>query len=157
MYQPTPEEIQRVNRAVRTLTRRALVEQCQQQNLPVHGTKYDLAQRLHYSHRPSNIVQCLRQERKTIVMHKTNDGRFYHEGSRIVFDPEIQKAIGYLDEDGVLQSLDRKHIDLCYLFKFQYVLPENLDEKAYEGIDTHTLRYRGTEEGVDFEHFEDLV
>lgn len=127
-----PQELKRLNTFIRQKTKPELTKLCQEKNLPVKGTKHDLAVRLlgiSFSS-PVEVQQtCPTQSPQipSIFIEKNENGQYIHSPTRLLFDKTSRKVFGRLDLEGKVQNLSRSDIHLCRQFKFQYILPELLD------------------------------
>jgi hypothetical protein len=109
---------------LQTLSKNELVLMCQEKNLSTRGTKFDMVQRLTALEKPG-ILAVIHNALPTLVIHRKN-GRLVHDVTQLVLDNEInRRVIGRLDGNDV-RPLQYEDIQTCLLYKFKYVLPENL-------------------------------
>jgi hypothetical protein len=120
------QKINEVNSLVRAKSRNELVLLCKEKKLSFTGTKHDMAVRLIGGWTNGNDIR-LQPCNETITIKKNKNGQWQFEN--IVFDEKTKNAIGYLDENDQIQSLQRKHIEICKKFKFRYIIPDILDER----------------------------
>ena len=64
----------------------------------------------------------------TIKRNKWNN--YEHEETKLVFDRESKKAYATQQDDGNLCDLTQEDIENCKKYKFEYVLPENLNKNS---------------------------
>jgi len=108
---------------LQSLKKQELVELCKEQNINCYGTKLDMIQRL-LSCEKGGVISKIKHEIKPIIIKKIS-GRYIHEPTGLVFDEEERVVIGKLTPTGMI-DLDYKDIQTCLLYKFRYILPENL-------------------------------
>jgi hypothetical protein len=71
----------------------------------------------------------------SIMIHKNKHGNFEHSETGFVFDKQHRKVIGkQSSKDEKIEPLTVDDIDICNKYKFQFVLPTNLDKK--ENLDS---------------------
>jgi hypothetical protein len=66
----------------------------------------------------------------TVAIRRNQHGNHEHPDTSLVFDKKTKKAIGKQNDDGTIDDLTPEDIDICNQWKFQYVLPDNLDKKT---------------------------
>lgn len=66
--------------------------------------------------------------REKIVITKNSFGNYVHTPTSLVYSKELRKMIGVQEPDGTVSSLTDVSIQLCKQWKFEYVLPKNLDK-----------------------------
>uniref|UniRef100_A0A6C0IFX3 SAP domain-containing protein n=1 Tax=viral metagenome TaxID=1070528 RepID=A0A6C0IFX3_9ZZZZ len=126
-----PEELKRLNAFIRQNSKPELTKQCLEKNLSVKGTKHDMAVRLlGISMRPSIAVEDVAQ-RPILLIRRNQHGRYVHDPTRLVFDKLSRKVVGREGKNGEVNDLQRNDIQVCQQYKFQYVLPEYLDDPPY--------------------------
>ena len=76
------------------------------------------------------VVKKLTSSIPTVAIRRNQHGNHEHPDTSFVFDKKTKKAIGKQNEDGTIDDLTLEDIDICNQWKFQYVLPENLDKKT---------------------------
>lgn len=127
---------------------------CKQRGLPYSGTKDKLISRLagtNASAKKSNsnnksvtkkkspnkrdtsttpVVKALARKTPTVSIRRNNFGNHEHPPSGLVFDKKTQKVIGSQNDNGEIDALDEKSIDICNQYGFDYKLPENLNAKS---------------------------
>lgn len=110
--------------------------------LKVSGTKVELIDRLLASSTSGakgenegvskNTSKPTRSEVKTPIsqpifqLRRNNFGNYEHEETHLVFNSD-KKVIGMQKQDGKIEPLCKLHVDLCNKYKFEYIIPENLD------------------------------
>ena len=75
------------------------------------------------------IAKKLTSSIPTVAIRRNQHGNHEHPDTSLVFDKKTKKAIGKQNEDGTIDDLTSEDIDICNQWKFQYVLPNNLDKK----------------------------
>ena len=78
----------------------------------------------------ATVVKKLSNVNTTFAIRKNAHGNHEHPETTFVFDPKTKKVIGKQNENGKVDPLSEKDIDICNKYKFSYVLPENLDSNA---------------------------
>ena len=76
------------------------------------------------------VAQKLVSSIPTVAIRRNQHGNHEHPETSLVFDNKTKKAIGKQNEDGTIEDLTSEDIDICNQWKFQYVLPDNLDKKT---------------------------
>jgi hypothetical protein len=119
------DKIAEINTLVRKNSKNELVRLCKEKNLSVSGTKHDMAMRL----MGQTTINAPEQQKnvKKIIIQKNQKGVWEFDG--LVFEEKTKNVVGYLDEEGKTQPLQRKHIEKCRQYKFLYSMPEILDER----------------------------
>ena len=126
-----PEELKRLNAFIRQHSKPEMTKQCLEKNLSVKGTKHDMAVRLlGIQMGPSIAVEDVSQ-RPVILIRKNQHGRYVHDPTRLVFDKLSRRVVGREGKNGDVHDLKRNDIQVCQQYKFQYTLPEYLDDPPY--------------------------
>ncbi len=145
--QPAPQAVS--DSPLQALTRVELVTKCKDRGLKVSGTKIELIARLEQSgsdekvhvkppsapSSKSKVPAVLQKIAATVsekLVKRNNFGNYEHVESGLVLDPKTQKVYGRQAEDGAVVGLTPEDIEECHKYKFNYVIPENLDTKAGE-------------------------
>ena len=76
------------------------------------------------------VAKKLTSSIPTVAIRRNQHGNHEHPDTSLVFDKKTKKAIGKQNEDGTIDDLTLEDIDVCNQWKFQYVLPSNLDKKT---------------------------
>ena len=76
------------------------------------------------------VAKKLTSSIPTVAIRRNQHGNHEHPDTSLVFDKKTKKAIGKQNEDGTIDDLTPEDIDICNQWKFQYVLPSNLDKKT---------------------------
>lgn len=76
------------------------------------------------------VAQKLVSSIPTVAIRRNQHGHHEHPETSFVFDKKTKKAMGKQNEDGTINDLTPEDIDICNQWKFQYVLPDNLDKKT---------------------------
>jgi len=130
------------------MTKNELVAMCKSKGLKVTGTKNDLVERIILpttSQYPSpsggksvtnvkpkspQIVKKLAEKIPVISIKKNSFGNYEHEETGFIFDNKSQKVYGKQNKNGTISKLVHEDIDLCNKYKFDYVIPDNLNSKV---------------------------
>ncbi len=145
------DKVSKINTLVRTKTRNDLVAMCKDQNLPCTGTKHEMAVRLlgglsENKPPPSSSFQ-------KIVVKKKGDHWVFKD---LVVEYGTKNVLGRLLPDGSVGQLQRAQIETCKQYKFQYILPEILDERPdppERKADSSDEEYEDEEEEVEGDEF----
>ena len=78
----------------------------------------------------SKVVKKLTANVPTIPIRRNQFNNLEHPETGFVFDKKTQEVIGKQNDNGSLDTITPADIDLCKKFKFKYIVPENLDNKA---------------------------
>jgi hypothetical protein len=76
------------------------------------------------------VAQKLVSSIPSVAIRRNQHGNHEHPETSFVFDKKTKKAMGKQNEDGTINDLTPEDIDICNQWKFQYVLPDNLDKKT---------------------------
>ena len=76
------------------------------------------------------VIKKLTPSVPTIPIRRNQFNNHEHPETGLVFCRKIKKVIGKQQDDGSISSLTTEDIENCNKFKFEYVLPENLDSKG---------------------------
>lgn len=139
------------------LTKQKLIELCKSKGKKCTGTKVELISYLLSDTTSSNATTSIttsnattsnattssnitQQELKnnkpvipkpvSLAISKNKYGNFEHRETSFIFDNKTKKVIGKQNENGTVSELSKDDINLCNKFKFQYILPENLNKKT---------------------------
>jgi len=143
-----------------TETKPSLIEMCKTRGLRTVGAKVDLIQRIiefdtgkkvstfPVSPKPkinspkfkipdiakTQVVTKLIKPHVPIIEFKRNKfNKYEHSETGLVLDQASQKIIGRQNhETGELKTLTPEDIDKCKMYKFSYIIPENLDSNIDE-------------------------
>lgn len=74
------------------------------------------------------IIKTIRDKVSVIALRENAFKNLEHPATRFVFDKVSQKVIGKQEDDGTVSDLKKEDIDTCNKYKFNYKLPENLDD-----------------------------
>ncbi len=100
----------------------------------------------------ASVVKKLEEISGKQLLKRTEDGILIHTKSQLVFELEEhehnrRRAIGVRNPNGNVDPLTAKDIETCNLYKFDYILPENLASKNDVNDDIEELD--GEEDGVN--------
>ena len=73
-------------------------------------------------------------EKPLFAIKRNSHGNYEHTETKLVFDNQTKQAIGTQNEDGTISTLTEHDIDVCKQYKFNYSLPDNLDENSTEEV-----------------------
>lgn len=90
-------------------------------------------------------------KKEKIVISKNSFGNYVHSPTSLVYSKELRKIIGVQEPDGTVSSLTDTSIQLCKQWKFEYVLPKNLDRYG----DLNDVRITELDDEEDDEEDED--
>ena len=76
----------------------------------------------------SSIIKNIISKKSDMVLSKNQFNNFEHTDTGFVFDPKTKKVFGKQNVDGTIKHLTEDDIELCYKYKFQYEIPENLNK-----------------------------
>lgn len=124
----------KVNSYVRNNTKNDLIKMCKEKNIIPKGTKYEMSLQilginLSHNNETNNKVSSNKTEISPLILKITKNefGNFMHNETSMIFDPNTKRVIGTQLKDGNIKPLNRNDIETCQKFKFQYVMPTNLD------------------------------
>lgn len=80
------------------------------------------------------ILNKLRNLKVTETIRRNEHGLYEHGETNLVFDKDTRKAYGVHIGQGQIEPLTAETIEQCLKYKFEYVVPENLEFKL-----THNL------------------
>ena len=75
------------------------------------------------------VAKKLTSSIPTVAIRRNQYGNHEHPDTSLVFDKKTKKAIGKQNQNGTIDDLTPEDIDICNQWKFQYVIPSNLDKK----------------------------
>lgn len=124
-----------------------LVELCKTKNYPISGTKEQLIERLSGKsepvkpkakasktskktpEKPEVINRVIKQHVSNIGIKRNKYNRYEHMETKLLFDEATQKVYGKQNyQTGEIDRLSSEDIETCQLYKFPFVMPENLDQ-----------------------------
>lgn len=104
------------------------------------------------------VAQKLVSSIPTVAIRRNQHGNHEHPETSFVFDKKTKKAIGKQNEDGTIEDLTSEDIDICNQWKFQYVLPNNLDKKTnLNDVKVDELDYEDEEEVLESDEEEAVI
>jgi len=96
------------------------------------------------------VAKKLTSSIPAVAIRRNQHGNHEHPDTSLVFDKKTKKAIGKQNEDGTIDDLTPEDIDICNQWKFQYVLPSNLDKKtALKDVKVDELDYEEEDEVLE--------
>lgn len=157
---PKEEKVDTSSSELGSLGKPELVAQCKARGLKTTGTKAELVARLSggaeteakpepKTRTPSKkskqaappvpaIVKTVQTKIEPITLTKNSFGNNEHKPTGLVFNRETRKVFGKQNPDGSVDPLTDEDIETCNKYKFQYMIPENLNTKkaaiVVEGI-----------------------
>jgi hypothetical protein len=143
-----------------------LVSLCKSKGLRTTGSKSDLIESLQKYREPeekkredlyppqSNILKKLKTTIPTIPIRKNQFGNLEDPNTSFIFDRKSKKVIGRQNKDGTVDELTTEDIDICNKYKYDYVLPFNLDknskkEEKIKDFDEFEINDDGTEDDAN--------
>jgi hypothetical protein len=133
------------------LNKAELVEMCKTKKLKVTGTKNDLIElicnfdlkgqtdtqkksqsppkKLSPAIKDQKVIKKLVEKIPSITIKRNQFDNYEHAESKLVFNNKTQKVYGKQNPDGSISDLTDEDINLCNKYKFQYIIPDNLDKK----------------------------
>ena len=124
---------------------------CKSKNLKVGGTKTVLISRLlgkeensvktetktkektkktNTEIKSSVLEKLINNNTTAITVRKNKYRNLEHLETKLIFDPTAKRVIGRQKSDGTIAELIEDDIENCKKYKFDYKLPENLDQKT---------------------------
>lgn len=76
----------------------------------------------------TSIIKNIISKKSNMVLSKNQFNNFQHTETGFVFNPKTKKVFGKQNGDGSITHLSEEDIELCYKYKFQYEIPENLNK-----------------------------
>jgi hypothetical protein len=107
-------------------TKPELVRLCRDRNLSFKGTKAELIARL--EKQADSVQTSIRAQQPIIYLYENSHGYFVHPDTRFVFHKPSEKVIGKQTTEEKIVPLSKTDIEVCHLYGFQYVCPENLND-----------------------------
>jgi hypothetical protein len=154
-----PEVFELTREKINTATKDMLVAFCKAKGVKQSGKKEEVVKRLldllekeeknpSSSSTPkketvskpvsSQILNSISEKKDVIEIRKNKFGNMEHFESGLVFKDSL--AIGTQNQNGKIDSLTDKSIELCKKFKFKYNLPENLNvDKGLNSVKVEEL------------------
>ena len=143
---------------------------CKEKNLPYSGTKILLIKRLLEQNsgentqknkvssvkEEPNILKKIISDIPIVAIRRNQFNNLEHLETLFVFDAKSKKVIGKQKEDGSIQDLVLEDIDLCNKYKFNYILPQNLNNKNTKEVNIEELEELSEEEEEKEEDVVDL-
>jgi hypothetical protein len=74
------------------------------------------------------ILKKLESKIPSIVISRNSFGNFEHKDTSFVFNNKTQKVIGKQNSNGTISELTAEDINICHKYKFNYIIPENLNK-----------------------------
>lgn len=130
------------------MSKAELVELCRTKNFPVTGSKECLMNRLlgkqeavsttksgsskaskKTPEKPAIIKSVIKQHVSNIDIKRNKYNRYEHMETKLLFDEATQKVYGKQNyQTGEIERLTSDDIQTCQMYKFPFVMPENLDQ-----------------------------
>ncbi len=76
------------------------------------------------------VLKKLTSKIPSVIIRRNQFGNHEHPETSLVFDKNAKKVIGKQNDDGSVEDLISEDIDICNQYKFEYILPDNLDKKT---------------------------
>ena len=80
--------------------------------------------------KPTPIETKIANQSSTIAIRRNQYGNHEHPETGLIFDNKTKKVIGKQNDDGSIDGLTVDYIDLCNKYKFNYTLPDDLEQKT---------------------------
>lgn len=78
----------------------------------------------------NDVVKKLTLNIPVVPVRRNDHGNYEHPESSLVFNHKTQEVIGTQNSDGSISELTEDDIENCKKFKFNYILPSNLDKTS---------------------------
>jgi len=146
-------------------SKKELTALCKRFGLKTTGKKADLQHRLedkdnvdNKSNKPPTIkvakpnkalAKKLTENKPVFQIRKNEHGNYEHSESGLIFDKGSQKVIGVQNDNGNVDDLTEEDIEVCNKYKWQYVLPDNLDQNKKDLDDVEVEEIDDDEEEDD--------
>lgn len=157
-----PKEVTNMSdesKALSKLTVSELKVKLSDKGMKVSGTKSELIERL--LNPPIEVTKQVKNVVKKEVptstlsnslnIRRNTHNNYEHSETHLVFNND-KKVYGMQLDDGTVKKLCPEHIQLCNKYKFEYILPENLDtNKSLKNVKIKEL-----EEDDDFDEEDDV-
>lgn len=144
------------NQELSSMLKPELISLCKSKGLKTTGTKQELIDRLSQqtdaqvsiTPKPALVQTTITKPKTTekqesvvapvakalttntqILIRRNQFGNHEHPETSLVFDNQTKKVIGKQNENGKIDELTPEDIDVCNQYKFDYVLPGNLNKK----------------------------
>ena len=113
------------------------------------------------------VIKKLVEKIPSITIKRNQFDNYEHADTKLVFNNKTQKVYGKQNPDGSISDLTDEDINLCNKYKFQYIIPDNLDKKLdlknievdelndFEDLDEEIEDELEEEEEEEEEEFED--
>jgi hypothetical protein len=141
------------------MSRAELVELCRTKNLSVSGTKELLISRLSGEEKekpvtkakskggkktpdpPAVVNKIIKQHVNNIGIKRNKFNNYEHMDTKLLFDETTQKVYGKQNyQTGQIDMLTSEDIETCQMYKFPFIIPENLDQaNAAEDDEEETI------------------
>ena len=143
-----------------------LVLLCKTKGLKTRGTKTELISYLLDSSKKidkktiPDILQKIKNTIPTIAIRKNQYGNHEDPNTSFIFDRKTKKVIGKQNIDGNIDELSKDDIIICNKYKYDYVLPFNLDVNSNlndEKVDELDDEDEDDDVDIEDEIFEDEI
>ena len=143
-----------------------LVLLCKSKGLKTTGTKTELISYLLDSSKKidkktiPDILQKIKNTIPTIAIRKNQYGNHEDPNTSFIFDRKTKKVIGKQNIDGNIDELSKDDIIICNKYKYDYVLPFNLDVNSNlndEKVDELDDEDEDDDVDIEDEIFEDEI
>jgi hypothetical protein len=147
----------KVNSFVRSHSKNELLKMCKENNKLVSGTKFDMAVRILNIETKDTKKSSVDHDSSSLILKiaKNEFGNFVHRDSNMVFDAHSKRVIGVQLENGNVRSLQRKDIDICQKYKFQFNFPTLLDPSPIFEILENSDHEKNGNSDAEFSEAED--
>ena len=108
--------------------------------------------------KPTPIETKIANQSSTIAIRRNQYGNHEHPETGLIFDNKTKKVIGKQNDDGSIDGLTVDYIDLCNKYKFNYTLPDDLEQKtSLDDLDIDELEEDEILESEDEQFEEDDI
>lgn len=97
------------------------------------------------------VIEKIAKNNETLNLRKNEHGNICHPSTNLVFEEKI--AVGTQNDDGSVDPLTEEDIENCKKFKFQYQIPDNLDQNT---LDDEEVEELDEEDLTEIEEEEDI-
>jgi hypothetical protein len=86
-----------------------------------------------------SVINQLVSKLPVTAIRKNKFGNLEHNITKLVFDSKTKKATGKQNDDGTISELTDEDIQQCRKYKFEFVLPSNLDKGNLDKVNIEEL------------------
>jgi len=78
----------------------------------------------------SSVINKLTANVPNVAIRRNRFDNYEHPETHFVFDKKTQRVLGKQDDDGTVLPLSVEDINMCKKYKFNYMVPDNLNQGA---------------------------